>query len=106
MYDFVTLENFIERMNQKDVKNNFSGSGLVELYSFLNCFDELLGDENAPNGKKFDPVQICSDYSEYENLKDYQEQNNSQLTLKELEQKTGLILLPNSKGFILENNFR
>ena len=43
---------------------------------------------------------------EYENLKDYQEQNNSELTLKELEQKTGLILLPNSKGFILENNFR
>ena len=105
MYDFVTLEIFINRMNEKDA-NHFKGSGLVELYKWLNDFDENLGDDNAPNGKKFDPVQICSDYSEYENLKDYQEQNNSELTLKELEQKTGLILLPNSKGFILENNFK
>ena len=103
MYDFVTLENFINRMNEKDA-NHFTGSGLVELYSFLSCFDELLGDENAPNGKKFDPVQICSNYEEYESLKDYWENggNNDNLTLEELEQKTGVIQLPNSKGFILE----
>ena len=65
MYDFVTLENFIERMNQKDVKNNFSGSGLVELYSFLNCFDELLGDENAPNGN----LPLCKSALTIQNTK-------------------------------------
>tara|TARA_R100000234_G_scaffold47239_1_gene28265 strand:- start:390 stop:707 length:318 start_codon:yes stop_codon:yes gene_type:complete len=105
MYEYVTIKNFIERMNEKDA-NHFTGSGLVELYKWLSAFDENLGNEHAPMGKRFDPVQICSDYTEYKNLKDYQEQNNSELTLKELEQKTGVIELPNSKGFILENNFR
>ena len=106
MYNHITIEDFIERMNQKDVKNNFSGSGLIELYSFLSCFDELLGDENAPEnvGLRFDAVEICSNYEEYESLKDYWENggNNDNLTFEELEQKTGVIKLPNSKGFILE----
>ena len=105
MYEYVTIKNFIERMNERDA-NHFTGLGLVELYKWLSAFDENLGNEDAPMGKRFDPVQICSDYTEYKNLKDYQEQNNSELTLKELEQKTGVIELPNSKGFILENNFR
>ena len=106
MYNHITIENFIERMNQKDVKNNFSGLGLIELYGFLSCFDEFLGDENAPEnvGLRFDAVQICSNYEEYESLKDYWENggNNDNLTFEELEQKTGVIKLPNSKGFILE----
>ena len=104
MYNFVTIENFIDRMNQKDVKNNFTGSALIELYSFLSCFDELLGDENAPNNKRFDAVEICSNYEEYESLEDYHinSGNNDNLTFEELEQKTGVIKIPNSKGFILE----
>ena len=106
MYNHITIEDFIERMNQKDVKNNFSGSGLVELYKWLNAFDELLGDKNAPEnvGLRFDAVQICSNYEEYESLEDYHNNssNNDNLTLEELEQKTGVIKIPNSKGFILE----
>ena len=106
MYNHVTIEDFIERMNQKDVKNNFSGSGLVELYKWLSAFDELLGDENAPEnvGLRFDAVEICSKYEEYESLEDYHNNssNNDKLTFEELEQKTGVIQLPNSKGFILE----
>ena len=106
MYNHVTIEDFIERMNQKDVKNNFSGSGLVELYRWLSAFDELLGDENAPEnvGLRFDAVEICSKYEEYESLEDYHNNssNNDKLTFEELEQKTGVIQLPNSKGFILE----
>ena len=106
MYNHITIEDFIERMNQKDVKNNFSGSGLVELYRWLSAFDELLGDENAPEnvGLRFDAVEICSNYEEYESLEDYHNNssNNDKLTFEELEQKTGVIQLPNSKGFILE----
>ena len=106
MYNHITIEDFIQRMNQKDVKNNFTDSGLVELYKHLNALDELLGDENAPEnvGLRFDAVEICSNYEEYESLKDYWENggNNDNLTLEELEQKTGVIELPNSKGFILE----
>ena len=106
MYNHITIEDFIERMNQKDVKNNFSGSGLVELYRWLSAFDELLGDENAPEnvGLRFDAVEICSKYEEYESLEDYHNNssNNDKLTFEELEQKTGVIQLPNSKGFILE----
>ena len=43
--------------------DNFSRPGLFELFDYLNEVDENM---------EFDPIAICCDFAEYENLEPYQ----------------------------------
>ena len=53
-------------------KNNFSYEGLNSLFDY---FEQL--EEDMDNQIDFDPVAICCDYSEYENLKEIKENYSS-----------------------------
>ena len=55
-YDFVNQMTAIR-------PHNFSRAGLFALFDYLNDIDEDM---------EFDPIAICCDFTEYENLEEYQ----------------------------------
>ena len=72
MYQLINESQFIQAFKGWDTyKDNFSYEGLKELYQF---FEELEEDEN---GIELDVVAICCEFSEYEDIEDYNEQNKT-----------------------------
>ena len=53
-------------------KRNFSYEGLNSLFDYLEQFEEDMGEEID-----FDPIAICCEYSEYENLKEIKKSYSS-----------------------------
>jgi len=68
---------FVDEMSKED--NGFSYHGAKCLYAFLISREAETGIE-----EDFDAVGIRSEYSEYENLEDYNEQNRCDYTFEEL----------------------
>ena len=106
MIEHVTIERFINRFKESELKNNFSLEGLKELYSWLSCFDENLGNENYKDFKnnQFDAIKIASMYEEYESFEDYKEQTKTDLNcLKDLVNgDLDFFRIPKTEGFIIE----
>ena len=46
--------------------NNFSWEGRQALYEMLTCYEQDTGEEI-----EFDPIAFCCEYSEYENMEEY-----------------------------------
>lgn len=46
--------------------NNFSRAGLIALYDFLEQYEEETGEQI-----EFDPIALCCDYTEYEDLDEF-----------------------------------
>jgi hypothetical protein len=62
---------FIDAFKTWDTyKNNFSYEGLKALYEYLEEVSECMDNKTI----ELDVVAICCDYTEFENLKDFQEQ--------------------------------
>ncbi len=80
-------------------KDNFSYEGLKTLYDYLEDFEESTGEKI-----ELDVIAICCDYSEYENLEDFQSQHNVEdyETIEDIEKETTVIKVDNEK-FIVQN---
>ena len=78
--------------------DNFSYEGLLALYDYLIDWEENTGQE-----LEFDPIAICCDFTEYRNLKELKENYPDIEDLQDLENKTIVIKIPNSKGFIIQD---
>ena len=87
---------FIDQFNKVRPKN-FSNKGLKALYNFLIDFED-----SAEEELEFDPIALCCDFTEYENLKELQIDYPDIKTLEELENKTTVIKIDNSDGFIIQ----
>ena len=67
----VNEHQFIDAFKTWDTyKNNFSYEGLKALYEYLEEVSECMDNKTI----ELDVVAICCDYTEFENLKDFQEQ--------------------------------
>ncbi len=67
-------------------KNNFSYEGANALQEYLdNLSDDL--DESI----EFDPIAWCCEYSEYENIDDYNKQHDTDFTVNDLSDETVVI---------------
>ena len=94
-----------QTMNESDFKNefkkirpnNFSYDGLTALYDYLIQYEE-----NCDTELEFDPIAYCCEYTEFDSFKDVQI-NYDVKTLKELEDKTSIIKIPNSEKLIIQN---
>ena len=64
--------------------DNFSRSGLRELFDFLEEYEEGTGEEI-----EFDPIALCCDYTEYDNLDEFKS-NYTCKEYQELEDWDGL----------------
>ena len=98
MIETVTRSNFINWFRQSDqYKNNFSFFAQASLYDY---FEEL----ELDTGEKieFDPIAICCEYTEYENIKEYNEDYEPVENLDQIREHTTVIEIPQNKGFIIQ----
>jgi len=75
---------------------NFSYEGLKSLYGY---FEELGEDQNI----EFDVIAICCDYTEYENLEEFNRDYGKNFSdVEEIFDLTQVIMIDNEK-FIIQN---
>jgi len=101
MYKEITSTDFCDWfLNNETYKNNFSFRGLKFLYMHLTNLEEDTG-----NKIEFDPVAICCEYSEYDNLQSVIENYNSTdiQTMEDLKDHTQVIEINNSDRIIIQD---
>ena len=97
MKEYVNEYTFRDRFLRSDnYKNNFSYDGLTALFEYLEDYEDDTGEEI-----EFDMIGICCDYTEYDNLEDFNV-NYSYLykTLDDIREETTVIEIPNTERFI------
>jgi len=97
MKQTVYLEDF-RKSFQSIRPNNFSYEGLMALYDYLIQSEDDIGEE-----LDLDVIGICCDYTEYKNLEELKSNYSDIKTLEELEDKTLVIPIENTEGFIIQN---
>ena len=100
MKQTVTEAQFIKDF--QDVRpNNFSYQGLKTLFEWLEIYEDDTGQEI-----EFDLIALCCDFTEYDNLKEFQgEYGEDYRTAEDIENQTILIYndyLNLDKGFIIQ----
>ena len=99
MKNTITKHDFIYTfMQSSERKDTFSYAGLEALFEYLEQYEEDTGEE-----MEFDMVSICCDYTEYENLKEFQDDYESDVeTLEELQDETTVNPIENTDKFIIQ----
>ena len=100
MFDTVTRNDFIEWFRKSEErKNQFSWFALDSLFTYLEEYEESTGEQI-----KFDPIAICCDYTEYENIEEYKENYALGNNINEIRELTTVIKSRNGYGgFIIQN---
>ena len=68
MKEYVTESEFVDRFVKIDRENNFTYWGRLALFEYFEQLEEDLGEEID-----FDPIAICVEYTQYENLAELNE---------------------------------
>jgi hypothetical protein len=99
MYQEITSSDFSDWfLTSETYKNNFSYKGLKSLYNYLVDLEEDTGDNI-----EFDPVAICCEYSEYENLEEIKNNYNDIETIEDLRDHTQVIEISGSDKIIIQD---
>ena len=101
MIETVTRTRFINWFRQSNTyKNQFSFEAQFALYDY---FEELELDTGEQ--LQYDPIAICCDYTEYENIEEYNENYQPVENLDQIRELTTVIEItnPQPKGFIIQN---
>tara|TARA_B100001113_G_C20703002_1_gene445983 strand:- start:127 stop:462 length:336 start_codon:yes stop_codon:yes gene_type:complete len=97
MKETVTVYRFRDAFKQSDTyKNNFSYEGLYALFEYFEQLEDDICEEI-----ELDVVAICCDYTEYDNLNDFNDDYKYQYTRDELEDETIVIDIPDTERFII-----
>jgi hypothetical protein len=79
--------------------DNFSYEGLAALFDYLEMLEDDIGEPI-----ELDVTGLCCDYSEYENLKEFQNDYGDEYkSLEDIENNTTLIKIEGKEGFIIQN---
>ena len=98
MIETVTRTRFINWFRQSDTyKDNFSFEGQFALYDY---FEELELDTGEQ--VQYDPIAICCEYSEYENIEEYNKDYEPVESIDKIRELTTVIEIPQNKGFIIQ----
>ena len=103
MYITINESQFRDLFKKCD-RDNFSYDGYTALYEFL---DEICSSDEA--GYNCCVVAIDSDYTEYEDLKEFQSEYYDDVagdkfkTIEEIEEETSVIRIEGSDSFIIRN---
>jgi len=79
--------------------NNFSYEGLDALYDHIENYEQ-----DTDGEIELDVIAFCCDYSEYKDLEEYKQSYSSINSIKDIENATTYIPIPNSKRFITLNH--
>lgn len=87
MKSYVSKTDFIDWFRSSDTyKNNFSYEGLDALFDWLEEYEDGTGQD-----VEFDPIAICCEFSEYENLQEVKENYSCINDMDDLEMHTSVI---------------
>ena len=76
--------------------DQFSYEGLQALFNWFEEYEDETGEEI-----EFDVIAICCEWSEYENLKEFQNDYGKKYTLENIQDFTIYIPLENSQSFLI-----
>jgi len=79
-------------------KDNFSYEGKKALYEYLENYEEETETEI-----ELDPVALCCEYTEYENMKELKDNYDDIKNTKELEDNTTVIKIEGTNRFIIQD---
>ena len=79
--------------------SNFSYEGLDALYDYLENFEE-----DTDKEIELDVIAFCCDYSEYKDLEEYKQSYSSINSIKDIEDATTYIPIPNTQRFFTQNH--
>ena len=98
MKDTITQFSFCDWfLKSAERKNQFSYHGLLALFAWYEQYEEDTGEEI-----ELDPIGFCCEYSEYENIKEFQADYGEEYkTIKDIENETQVIPV-GKKGFIIQ----
>ena len=83
----VNVYDFRQAFVDYDRAENFSYAGLEALFEYLVSLEEDTGEE-----MELDVIGICCDFSEYENIKEFQENYGDEYqTIEDVEERTTVI---------------
>jgi len=99
MKEYVDEYRFRDRFLQSsNYKNNFSYEGLTALFEYIEELEDDIGEEI-----EFDMIALCCEYSEYDDLEDFNEQYShvkDGYTLDDIREETIVIEIPDTERFI------
>lgn len=97
MKDTVTEYEFVDRIMRLR-PNNFSRAGLAALFEYLTEIEEDCGFEI-----EFDPIALCVEFTEWKNLKEFQEDYSTDFkTLEQISYDTQVIQI-DDEAFITQD---
>ena len=92
--NFNDFEKAFENMNRA---NQFTNTGLKALFDYLEQFEEETGQE-----AELDVIALCCDFTEYENIEEYN--NNYDTEYKNMEDIYETFYIPiDSESFIIQD---
>ena len=98
MIDTITKYSFQDAFHKMGREDQFSYEGLDALFDYF----EML-EEDTDQQIELDVIAICCEYSEYENLKDFQDNYGDEYeSLEDIENNTTLIKIEDTEGFIVQ----
>jgi hypothetical protein len=98
MIDTITKYSFLDAFYKMGREDQFSYKGLISLFDYF----EML-EEDTDQKIEFDVIAICCEYSEYDSLKDFQNDYGDEYkSLEDIEDNTSLIKIEDTEGFIVQ----
>ncbi|WP_288985317.1 hypothetical protein [uncultured Flavobacterium sp.] len=97
MKQTIYLNDFRDAFHDCGRKENFSYNGLEALYDFLTEIEEGSGIE-----QELDVIAICCDFTEYENLAEYNREHDPVSSVDEIEEET-IVIAIDAERFIIQN---
>jgi hypothetical protein len=98
MIEQVNENDFIQRFSAMGRQDNFSYDGLKALFAYFEQLEEEIGEP-----VEFDCIAICCEYSEYDSLKEFQDNYGSDYeTMEDIENETTVIKIDDDR-FIIQD---
>jgi len=80
-------------------ENQFTYKGKQALFEYLEQYEEETSEQ-----LELDVIALCCEFSEFENLKDFQNAfSNEYKNLEDIENETTVIYIESSESFIIQN---
>ena len=97
MINTINKYEFSDAFHKMGRGDQFSYEGLIALFDYLEMLEDDIGEPI-----ELDVIALCCEYSEYENLKEFQNDYGDEYeSLDDIENDTTLIKIEDEEGFII-----
>jgi hypothetical protein len=98
MINTINKYEFSDAFQKMGRGDQFSYEGLIALFDYLEILEDDIGEPI-----ELDVISLCCEYSEYENLKEFQDDYGDEYeTLESIYNRTALIQVEDTERFIIQ----